>query len=313
LDYQIIKISITRFNNTGLGTNYSPASNNSLSRLKLTNYQIHDSTITRFNDYTIQRLHDSTITRFNDYTIKKNREMKKLLSIILLVIITNAHAQFWKDDIKGNRQVVTKTRSIGHFDQVTITGSFDVLLVKGEPGALQLETDENLHEVVETTVKNNKLVIKINSKYNVKRYTKLHIVLPVKYLEKITITGSATVQSKNTFDWQNIKLNLLGSGNINLDLHSNKVWATVTGSGDIELSGKIEDINYKVTGSGSIVGKKVDSNYGKASVTGSGDIYLKAPTKNLKATVTGSGSIYYYGTPEQITSKALGSGEVIQK
>jgi len=239
--------------------------------------------------------------------------MKKLLSIILLVVIANVNAQFWKNDIKGNHHIVTKTRTVAHFDQVSITGSFDVLLVKGEPGALQLETDENLHQVVETTVKNNKLVIKINSKFDIKRYTKLNIVLPVKYLEKITITGSATVQSKNTFNWQNIKLNVLGSGNISLDLHSNKVWASVTGSGDIKISGKIADVNYKVTGSGSIIGRNVDSNYGNASVTGSGDIYLKAPIEKLKASVTGSGSIYYYGTPEQITSKALGSGEVIQK
>lgn len=187
------------------------------------------------------------------------------------------------------------------------------MLVKGEPGALQLETDENLHQVIETSVKNNKLVIKFNSKYNVKRYTKLNIVLPIKYLEKITITGSGTVQSNTIFDWQNIKLNVLGSGNISLNLSSNKVWASVTGSGDIELNGKINDADYKVTGSGSIVGRKVENNYAKVSVTGSGNVYLKAPVQKLKATVTGSGSIFYYGAPEQITSKALGSGEVIQK
>ncbi len=244
---------------------------------------------------------------------QKNRKMKKILSIILLVVITGAHAQFWKNDIKGNRNIVTKTRTIDHFDQVSITGGFDISLVQGEPGALRLETDENLHQIIETFVKNNKLIIKFNTKYNVKRYSKLAIVLPVKYLEKITITGSATVQSNNTFDWQNIKLNVLGSGNIDLNLHSHKVWASVTGSGDIKLSGKIDSVNYKVTGSGSIIGRKVDSQYSIVSVTGSGDVYLKAPVKKLKASVTGSGSVYYYGTPEQITSKALGSGEVIQK
>jgi hypothetical protein len=239
--------------------------------------------------------------------------MKKILSLLILFAFSNINAQFWKNDISGNGNVVNRTRSIGNFDQILITGSFEVSLVKGYSGKIELITDENLLQVIETYVSKHKLYIKINSKFNLKRYTKLSITLPVDDVEGISISGSARVKSTSTFDWSTIKLNVLGSGSIDLSLHSSIIKAFVTGSGNIILQGKSDKVSCKVTGSGSIIGRELISNKAEIAVTGSGDIYIKSPVDKLKASVTGSGNIYYYGTPETITSKTLGSGSIIQK
>jgi len=239
--------------------------------------------------------------------------MKKILSIILLVSLTSIQAQFWKDDIRGNGKIVTRERTIDSFDKLYVTGSFEVELLPGNPGKLQVTTDENLLQVIETYVKGGKLYIKINSKFNLRRYTKLHISLPTQALEKISVTGSATIFAKNTLDWQFVKLSILGGGNMDFSINSTKISVSVTGSGSVTLEGKTKNSYYKVTGSGSVIAKNITSQYAKASVTGSGEITLQAPTDKIDASVTGSGTIYYYGEPEIINSKTLGSGSIIQR
>ena len=53
--------------------------------------------------------------------------MKKLAIIIILLTFTaNVNAQWYGKKIKGNGNVVTKTRNVSDYDEIAVAGSFDV-------------------------------------------------------------------------------------------------------------------------------------------------------------------------------------------
>jgi len=238
--------------------------------------------------------------------------MKKILLITIILLSNALQAQFWKDNIRGNGKIATEERSLSSFNQLTVTGPFDVMLRPGAEGKLSLTADENLLPVIETFVKNNKLVIRFNKDFNVRKATKLFVEVPVKYLKSINLTGSGSIKNERLIDWNEINLYLTGSGDMMLNLNLDFVKASVTGSGDMVLNGTANNARYSVTGSGSINAKQAICKNAKVNVTGSGDVYVKA-TQRLKGKLLGSGDLYYYAKPETLDINILGSGSVIDK
>ncbi len=236
--------------------------------------------------------------------------MKKTLLLILLWSVTYTQAQFWKKKLSGNGQVATETRKVSSYDKITVTGAFKVKIVPGEPGILKVTADENLMEYIETFTKSGKLIIRVNPEFTIRHYSKLAVEVPADYLSRITLTGSGSVFNPDPFDWNNLKLVLTGSGNMEILSDVKHLEATLTGSGNIDLTGKADTAEYVLTGSGDIDAKKLDAQKVKATLTGSGDIYLHA-IERLNARIMGSGDIIYYGEPENLKSKTFGSGDII--
>lgn len=238
--------------------------------------------------------------------------MKKIIIISILLIATQIQAQFWKDAIKGNGKLDTEQRKVSDFNKLVVTGPFDVLLLPNSDGKISITADENLLPVIETFVKNGKLIIRFNKEIEVRKYTKLYVVVPVEELKKISLTGSGSVKNQQLIDWDEVSLSVTGSGDIRLKVQMNYIKASVTGSGEIYLTGKADATKLNVTGSGEIDAKNLKTLKSEILLTGSGDIYVDV-SDSLKAKVLGSGDLYYYTEPEYIKVNSLGSGDVIDK
>ena len=46
--------------------------------------------------------------------------------------------------VKGNGKLIEKTRQVGNFESLGVSGSFDVFLVKGQEGKIIVNVEENL-------------------------------------------------------------------------------------------------------------------------------------------------------------------------
>lgn len=239
--------------------------------------------------------------------------MKQIaLFILLFAGISSVQAQFWTKKVSGNREITTETRNVGDYDKISITGSFKVKIVPGNPGSIKITADENLLEYIETYTKGSKLVIRVNSKFSITHYAKLDVEVPVDYLSQIWLTGSGEVYNLQTFDWKNLVLSLTGSGKLDIKTGVNHLTAKLIGSGDIILTGEAETAKYSLTGSGLISAKDLEVQQVEANLTGSGEIRLRAIQK-LNARVMGNGDIYYYGEPDILKTKTLGSGDITLK
>lgn len=238
--------------------------------------------------------------------------MKKTFLFVaaLLFVFTTANAQWWsKDKIKGNGEVVTKSRSIGNYDGVELVGSMNVVLIAGNEGELKIEAESNLQEYIETEVRNNVLKISTDEDVNIHPTKEIKITVPFRDLSEVSLTGSGDIWNEDQIKSDDFKMQVTGSGDIMLNLDVQDLEGQITGSGDIKIKGAARNFECKVTGSGDFKAFDLRADNVEARISGSGDIQVTA-TQSLKASIGGSGDIVYKGNPKKEDFKTSGSGSV---
>jgi len=240
--------------------------------------------------------------------------MKTKIFILLLSISQIGISQFWhsKEKLYGNGHVITQKRKMSPYDKITVVGPYDVQIVPGNATTIQLTADENLLQAIDTYVKSGKLVIRVHPNFDIRKYTKLFIEIPADYLSKISLTGSGNIYNQNPFDWNNIKLVLTGSGNMDFQVNNKHTEVSLTGSGSVLLTGQTNILEIAITGSGDIDAKQLMAQSGKVTITGSGDALVRV-SERLNIKIFGSGDVYYYGEPRNLKTKSFGSGETFYK
>ncbi len=241
-------------------------------------------------------------------------------AIIILVIamssITTLQAQWWGNGkkIKGDGNVVTKTRSTSDYDQIKVKGSLDVSLIAGTEGKITIEGESNLIEHIVTEIEGDALKIYVKKGIYLKPSygKKLEITAPFKDISQVTLSGSGDVYGTDIIKATNFKTAISGSGDINLVVDANTIWGQVSGSGDLVLKGTAEVFNGAVAGSGDLTAYDLKAKNVNATVSGSGDIETTA-TSEIKARVSGSGDIFYKGNPEKEDKKVSGSGDITER
>jgi hypothetical protein len=254
---------------------------------------------------------------FNKNKINQNKQIKMknaiLLFSILLFSANTANAQWWSNSkkVEGNKEVTNKTRSVANYDQISVTGMMEVQLIAGSEGKIEIEAESNLMEFIETEVSNGHLRITIQKGVNIapsKNYP-IRIVVPFETLGALTLTGSGHIRNSDVIKAREFKINVTGSGNMNLNLITENLESTITGSGDLKLKGTSGEFKCKVTGSGDVFAYDLKAFKVDASVTGSGDVEVSVENE-LNAKISGSGDIKYRGNPDKQNFKTSGSGSV---
>ena len=236
--------------------------------------------------------------------------LKLSLAIALSLLgISESHAQWGNKKVVGNGNVTTKTISTGDYEGIKGVGSMDIHLERGTEGNITVQTDDNLHEYLEIEVKNNMLVIKTKKNVYLKTKKGIHVTVPFKDISEVSLVGSGDIDTRDTITADALKVNVTGSGDVELALEAKDVDASVTGSGDIALSGTTNTLDVSVTGSGDYEGSDLIAQHTEAKVSGSGDARVYAK-QSIKARVHGSGDITYYGNPAKSDTKTSGSGDI---
>ncbi|NOQ92949.1 MAG: DUF2807 domain-containing protein [Flavobacteriaceae bacterium] len=229
----------------------------------------------------------------------------------MTLLITGCNAQKY-GRIKGSGDVISATRTVGSFEKVGVSGSFDVYLVKGKEGKegkIDIKIEDNLLDYLVTEVKDGKLKIKWKKGTNIS--TRKGVVLTVyfKGINAVGLSGSGDIVAKDLIKTDHFKVAVSGSGDIDLELEANTLEASVSGSGDLDLKGEVKEFSASVAGSGDISAYDLSSEKADLKVSGSGGMTLTV-TKELKAKVAGSGDIKYKGNPRIEDIKVSGSGNV---
>ena len=212
----------------------------------------------------------------------------------------------WKETVGGSGNVVTEQREVDEFSTLNLKDPGKVNLIQGEHCSVEIRTDDNILQLIHTTVSGKELTIE-HQNYNLKPTT-LEFFVTVRQLNGVSIAGSGDVVGKSRFVVDRFSAGISGSGDMRLEVEAARVESSVTGSGSILLAGSSEFHKAKITGSGEIDAKAMKSRNAQVFITGSGDCMLHC-SQVLDAEITGSGDVYYTGRP-QVNSRIKGSGEV---
>jgi hypothetical protein len=239
---------------------------------------------------------------------------KTTLNIIIMIALVICGASCTKDHwIKGEGSNVTNVRSLSGFTGISLSMNANVEIVQDSVFRIELNGQQNILNVVTTSVSGNTLDIDLKRHTAIRRHNTITIKIFMPVLASVDISGSGEVQVNNGFTCANLNANISGSGNISfLGNVSNSVTANVSGSGEININSNSNCFNakYTISGSGDINAEWLKADYVDATISGSGDQKIYA-VKQLDARISGSGDITYRGTPA-VSVNISGSGKIRQ-
>lgn len=235
------------------------------------------------------------------------KKLSFLFSIALMIFFSSC------EKVVGEGALVNETRTTGSFSGIESELSANVAYVQGNDYKVELTAQQNILNVLETPVVNNKLVVRFKNNVRVKSHEQITIKVTSPSISSIGLSGSGNVNVLSPLSANEFSFRLSGSGNIALPsvtcLH---LGANISGTGNISIAGGTSETeNLKISGSGNIDSRNVVVKSVTCTTSGSGSMKVTV-SENLNVTISGSGSVYYWGTPV-VNTNISGSGKVIHQ
>ncbi len=232
------------------------------------------------------------------------------LSTLFSLSFTMSFCQYLGNGVKGTGEVVSKDLSLDDFTGFELAISGDVILSKGSTQKVRVEAQQNIIDVLNTSISGDTWKIKFDNNVSNCKKPKFYITIPA--LTSIGVSGSGNINTTNTFENLNdLDVFVSGSGNIKLNASAKSIKTNLSGSGNITLDGSVESQNIKISGSGDINAFDLEVEEATVNISGSGECELNV-SKNLEVRISGSGDVTYKGAAN-VSSKITGSGDVKKK
>jgi len=234
--------------------------------------------------------------------------MKSIIKISALLILFVSVTSCFFDGVKGNGNVIAKNRSISSdFVRIKASSGIDVYLTENGESSLVVEADENLHDLIETEVKNGTLYIGTKKNIWTARAKKVHV--SVEKLVELEVTSGAEVTSENTLNADDLKIIATSGAEFNLHLNVKNLNCESSSGSNVNIDGKVK---YFMVSSSS--GSNIDA-YGletknciaKAS---SGSNIKVSVNKSFEGDASTGGNIRFKGDPEEINTSDSSGGNI---
>lgn len=144
-----------------------------------------------------------------------------IITTIFLLTIFVSFAQK-KEKIKGNRNVTTVIYELDPFTSLEVKEDLDIVLINGTTPQVEVNADENLHEVFNIDVVNGTL--RISTSKQIRSRKKLEIFVTVSEdLQRIHVESDAELKSMTTLNINKTEINAMGNAELDLKIKSDSL------------------------------------------------------------------------------------------
>jgi hypothetical protein len=142
---------------------------------------------------------------------------KPPLSIVFFLLFFSLSFSQNLEKIKGNRNVIIVETTIDAFHTISLNDDFDIEIIYNKTPSVEIETDENLHEVIKFEVIDSVLTFKKIARITSKK--RLHIKVTYnESLKQIETTDNSEIISLASMDLEHFNLKTRGSSKVGLTL-----------------------------------------------------------------------------------------------
>jgi hypothetical protein len=238
--------------------------------------------------------------------------MRQLQIAMLVLLIAGSSSCYisTRESIYGSGHVVSEKREIGDFNGLKVSSGIDVTIRQGEEISLEVEADDNLHDVIITRVVDNTL--KIYTEMNIRRARAKKIHLVYRDLNSIRISSAGDVTGENTLVTDELNIDLSSAGDLSLDVQAEKIDCDISSSGDARLSGSADILDASLSSAGDLYAYELITKKAEVSCSSAGDARIFA-TEEFKLRSSSAGSIYYKGEGQLVSSHTSSAGSIVRK
>lgn len=244
--------------------------------------------------------------------------MFKIIFVFILLLIVSCNKATERTCFKKAGKMVTKEMELPYFNKLEINKKIECELIQDSLSKIEIIGGENLVNLLEVKVVDNKLLLKNLNKCNFVRdykYSSLKVKIHLKDLINIEHYGSEEIRNEGILlaDFLVLSINE-SAGKFNLNINSKELHATTSGGfGSYNLKGSSNFTHLFINGNCSCEAQNLiskDSIYvvsnSSAPIKANGDkVYLKAQIKK-------NGDVFYKGSPSKLSLNNIGSGSFIE-
>ena len=226
---------------------------------------------------------------------------------ILILFVLAAGLTSCGPSVHGNGNVKSENRSVDNFHSLDVSGGFKVILSQtGEP-SLKLETDENLHQYIESYVDGG--VLYVSSTERIGRSKALNLYVNVDELRSIESSGASEIQTKGVLKTQKLSLDFSGAAEAHMNLVCQELKGDFSGAAELNLNGKASVVNFDASGAVEVNALEFETENFRLDISGAGeaDIFV---TKVLDINASGAVEVKYKGNPETINRDISGAADI---
>lgn len=202
-------------------------------------------------------------------------------------------------------QELSEVRTLENFTKINAKGVGDIYLINGEQNIV-VEAKSGSLKKLKTELEGN--VLNIYEEKNSKlKNTKIYITSPD--LNSVKLSGAGNIISKDTLHYNNLNLEIVGAGDVDLIVNSFNLKTNIRGAGDVKLRGKSIVHEIDVAGAGDLIASELQTEVTNARVAGAGDIHVNA-TEELNVNVSGAGDVFFENEPKKKNINISGAGDI---
>ena len=237
--------------------------------------------------------------------------MKQLLLSFLTFLSLAALAQDNKKDPFATERTLS-----GSFTAISITDGIDVYLTQGQSETVTVTTaaDEKYMERFKTIVENGTLKIYYDNKginwaFNEKR--KLKAWVSFKTLEKLVVSGGASVKTSNAMDVDKLEMKFTSGSHFDGQVNAKELNVDQSSGSGITISGRADKIKVEGSSGSIFKGYELAVDYCDAKASSGAGVHITI-NKELNAKANSGGGIRYKGAA-LIKDLNVSSGGIVKK
>ena len=139
----------------------------------------------------------------------------KVLSLILILSI----AAIGQTKVKGDRNMRIESTDVDDFNTVSIGDKFEVLLIKDKTASVTIETDDNLHSIIDFTVKDSILNFQLMAEITRAKELKV-IIRYTDNLKSLVLNDNVKVKAQDGIELPHLNVSLNDDAEIEADINS---------------------------------------------------------------------------------------------
>lgn len=228
--------------------------------------------------------------------------MKKWIFLLAIV----AFASACEPPVKGNGNIVKSDRDLSGFDEIDVSGNFEVHLMEANDFKVTVQADDNLQDFIETYVKGDRLYIKSDKHLS---SDDLKIFVSMKELHELDLSGASEVHMKNEFNTEELSIEVSGAAQLDLNLRVAKLEVDASGACEMHAKGIAEEMRIDASGACEVMATDLKVSKCHIQMSGAGEANVWA-VQELHVQVSGAGEVNYKGNPERITQDISGAASV---
>ncbi|TAI48749.1 GIN domain-containing protein [Flagellimonas allohymeniacidonis] len=214
------------------------------------------------------------------------------------------------ESIKVSNEVSTREYSFTDFDELEVSGDFDVFVrFSDTEESITVEANTNVQDRIIVSKGENRLRVQLENRVSIRGNATLKVYITTQNISSYRISGDSFVELENVLLSTNVSINVLGDSRFLGEVDTNNLLIDINGDSEVDVFGEASRLNADLSGDSEL--RDYDLSIEDLILTLSGDsIAFLSVANTIDVNATGDSELNYRGEAEIVRQRLSGDARI---